>query len=302
MAIDYKNMTSAYLEVLGLNKKEEVLEETLEEETLEERKSCKKEDNTNDVSDDGEGMDKVQPKALKKKFDDRKDKDIDNDGDEDESDEYLHNRRKAVSKAVKNEAKESDEVCDSCGKEPCECDDEKEKDVVEPQKESVELESVEEVSEDKSYKITIPGRGFATVSARSEKEAKEKAMRKLGIGSIGKKRLKPGNNTQVQHEDQDEDMKVETTEAFEPKELKADKPTANHKSDPITRDNWVDQLKKRKGEKDFVDMHKVETDDKYDHEKVNVQNFKSFAADVKAAPKRPADQATGDKSIVKSGK
>ena len=61
------------------------------------------EDNTNDKSDDGEGMDKVQPKALKKKFKDRKDKDIDNDGDVDDSDEYLHKRRKAVSKAIQNE-------------------------------------------------------------------------------------------------------------------------------------------------------------------------------------------------------
>lgn len=50
-----------------------------------------------------ESMDKVNPKALKKDFDDRKDKDIDNDGDVDDSDEYLHNRRKTVSKAVKNE-------------------------------------------------------------------------------------------------------------------------------------------------------------------------------------------------------
>ena len=50
-----------------------------------------------------EGLDAVNPKALKKKFDDRKDKDIDNDGDTDDSDEYLHNRRKTVSKAVKGE-------------------------------------------------------------------------------------------------------------------------------------------------------------------------------------------------------
>ena len=48
------------------------------------------EDNTNDKSDDGDGLDKVQPKAVKKKFKDRKDKDIDNDGDVDSSDEYLH--------------------------------------------------------------------------------------------------------------------------------------------------------------------------------------------------------------------
>ena len=62
------------------------------------------EDNTNDVSDDGDGMDKVQPKALKKKFKDRKDKDIDNDGDVDDSDEYLHKRRKTVSKAIAKES------------------------------------------------------------------------------------------------------------------------------------------------------------------------------------------------------
>jgi hypothetical protein len=58
------------------------------------------ETNKNDKSDDGEGLDAVQPKALKKKFKDRKDKDIDNDGDVDDSDKFLHKRRKAISKAV----------------------------------------------------------------------------------------------------------------------------------------------------------------------------------------------------------
>jgi hypothetical protein len=48
-----------------------------------------------------EAMDPVNKKALKKDFDDRKDKDIDNDGDTDDSDEYLHKRRKAISKAMK---------------------------------------------------------------------------------------------------------------------------------------------------------------------------------------------------------
>ena len=54
-------------------------------------------------------LDPVNKKAVKKDFDDRKDKDIDNDGDVDDSDEYLHNRRKTVSKATKNEEVDLDE-------------------------------------------------------------------------------------------------------------------------------------------------------------------------------------------------
>jgi hypothetical protein len=82
-----------------------------DEEDDEEDKEELDEDNTNDKSDDGEGLDKVQPKAVKKKFKDRKDKDIDNDGDTDDSDEYLHKRRKAISKALtKESAKELAEL------------------------------------------------------------------------------------------------------------------------------------------------------------------------------------------------
>ena len=61
---------------------------------------CNTEDASNDKSDDGEGLDKVDKKAVKKKFKDRKDKDIDNDGDVDSSDKFLHKKRKAISKAI----------------------------------------------------------------------------------------------------------------------------------------------------------------------------------------------------------
>ena len=61
------------------------------------------EDASNDKSDDGEGLDKVDKKAVKKKFKDRKDKDIDNDGDVDSSDKFLHKKRKAISKAIGKE-------------------------------------------------------------------------------------------------------------------------------------------------------------------------------------------------------
>ena len=56
-----------------------------------------------DKEDDGEGMDPVG----------KGDSDIDNDGDSDESDDYLKNRRKVISKKVKSEnhdTKKSDKL------------------------------------------------------------------------------------------------------------------------------------------------------------------------------------------------
>ena len=69
----------------------------------------KKEENEMDIVDTirnivEKKLDPVNPKAVKKKFDDRKDKDIDNDGDVDSTDKYLHKRRKAISKAISKEA------------------------------------------------------------------------------------------------------------------------------------------------------------------------------------------------------
>ena len=79
------------------------------------------EDASNDKSDDGEGLDKVDPKAVKKKFKDRKDQDIDNDGDVDSSDEYLHKRRKAVSKAVSKESFTVDDIRAMCHSKDHDC-------------------------------------------------------------------------------------------------------------------------------------------------------------------------------------
>ena len=55
-----------------------------------------------------EAMDPVDPKELKGKHKDRKDKDINNDGKVDSTDKYLHARRKAVSAAIKGKKKDQE--------------------------------------------------------------------------------------------------------------------------------------------------------------------------------------------------
>tara|TARA_Y100000996_G_scaffold319167_1_gene255261 strand:- start:125 stop:484 length:360 start_codon:yes stop_codon:yes gene_type:complete len=61
---------------------------------------------------DEEKLDKVDPSKVEPEddFKDREDKDIDNDGDVDDSDEYLHKKRQAISKAIKKESKSLKDV------------------------------------------------------------------------------------------------------------------------------------------------------------------------------------------------
>ena len=47
-----------------------------------------------------EALDTHDPDELDNDYEDREDKDIDNDGDTDDSDEYLHKKRQAITKAV----------------------------------------------------------------------------------------------------------------------------------------------------------------------------------------------------------
>ena len=79
----------------------------LERKTYFENKPGSLEDLANKVV--SEGMDPVNKDAVKKKFADRKDKDIDNDGDVDSSDKFLHKRRAAISKAMKEDLGKEDE-------------------------------------------------------------------------------------------------------------------------------------------------------------------------------------------------
>ena len=61
-----------------------------------------------DIDEAIEEMDKPDEDELDGDFEDREDKDIDNDGDTDDSDEYLHKKRQAISKAMKETKEDVD--------------------------------------------------------------------------------------------------------------------------------------------------------------------------------------------------
>ena len=116
----------------------------------------KKEDASNNKSDDGEGLDKADPKAAKKKFKDRKDKDIDNDGDTDDSDKFLHKKRKAIGKSMDKEEPKADAKSDKEDDADTKADPKKKKGKQEPvdTKPTMNAESVqkEEMSDEQMKK------------------------------------------------------------------------------------------------------------------------------------------------------
>ena len=76
--------------------------------------------------------------------------------------------------------------------------------------------------------------------------------------------------------------------------------TAQYGPSDATRDTWDKQLDTRKGEKNFVDAHEVETPEFTDGVQVNNKTFADAAKSVKTAPKRPNDSSIGDKKPVEN--
>ena len=128
----------------------------------------KTETNKNDKSDDGEGLDAGQPKAVKKKFDDRKDKDIDNDGDVDSADKFLHKKRKAISKSMNKEEVQEETLARKAAKHIASMWEDSAK-----AKEAKVKEEEEETPKKKESKTAMTGKPMAGVEV-NPKESKDK--------------------------------------------------------------------------------------------------------------------------------
>ena len=119
-------------------------------------------------------LDPVNKVAVKKKFDDRKDKDIDNDGDVDSTDKYLHKRRKAISKAIKSE-RVTDVGVDQAKRDLKHAKIQKK--ISDVKKEETELDEAKfQVNYSKGGKLFSK-----TINAKDEDDAEEKAIKQFKI-------------------------------------------------------------------------------------------------------------------------
>lgn len=222
--------------------------------------ALKKEDASNDKSDDGDGIDKVDPKAAKKKFKDRKDKDIDNDGDVDDSDEFLHKRRKAIGKAM---AKDEENGEDENGGEE---DGEEKKDM--PKVAGKKDDKKKVASNAKTAEISKIGESTEQLIAMLEtaaKQQKSNATKPEGMmdkeSGKSKEFANAHNKSDKKMEDDVEDAKDKTTKAGQATKPKSGKrPQDNASGDtnvvksteaPVKEDLDVSM---EEGSKSLVDM------------------------------------------------
>ena len=252
------------------------------------------------IEEKKEELDPVNKKAVKKKFDDRKDKDIDNDGDVDSTDKYLHKRRKAISKEI-NEG-EGDQPCPHCKaminaahcvkeNKPCpECGgkinashcEEVELDEVGGAAFGGTIDKIQKVVDDKQA-MKIDGVMVDTFTAslimkifnRVNKQNQDK-MRKMKVTQLAKAAYKvAGMKEEALDEAKDEDSDGEKMTAAQKKDMdgdgekdkgekkkkkKKDGEDDEPKADKVNTEPETDEVKTMMSEREMTDAEKAKLD------------------------------------------
>jgi hypothetical protein len=243
-------------------------------------------------------LDPVNHSALKKDFKDREDKDIDNDGDIDKSDEYLHKRRKAISKSVKGETATMNPKIDS------------------NKSTSAEQKEETEVEENYNWKVSHAGK-HVYVKAPHAGAAVKKAQKEYGNMNLTRAKIKnlgkiemPANEAVNSADKKPENYMgpdgkmhtrmVPTKKGVVKKEstirdrlmaiLGEKKSHGNTDQKQAYDDNWSPSAKKMKAD------HEPEV--KADATVAAADTAAAATKPVKVATKRPNDKTDGDKSVV----
>jgi len=212
------------------------------------------------------------------------DADIDNDGDADKTDKYLHNRRKAIKKAMGKDDKDMDTknadkaMMHDCAKHVLH-KEHGEGNCIPGQHTLVEQEDgtaiVTHYDVDFNGTIVenIPVEDLEILVSESHMHTKKKA----------KTEVKESAELTYAYVEKIKDAIKQMWEA------------AVQKSPEETKDSQEKQLKRSKGEEDFVKKHVT---DKVDGEKIEGDSIDKLKAGGKQAPARPGDNKSGDKNVV----
>jgi hypothetical protein len=228
------------------------------------------------------------------------DADIDNDGDVDKSDKYLHNRRKAIGKAMKNEEKDMSEMCcKNCGdkfgepkSESCMYDaynaEGKNWIKMENYKEDVDLEEA-------TISAKMARRALASVKA----QPKDKVSLKKAPWDKEKKKVDEEEVVMNPKKEKDKKAEAETManeSVLPPVYARIMENRAKHMKGATPPEGMMDNSKSSKGAMDMVNQPKeINNDDEKGHDDV------SKAGRVGPTAKaRQGDNMKGDKKVIPS--
>jgi hypothetical protein len=221
-------------------------------------------------------LDPVDDKANDKKFKDRKDKDIDNDGDVDSSDEYLHKKRAATDDAIDGGKKPADNAkVKKENEDEEESDEPKKKKPFPPKKDGEEKDDEdkgEEESDEEEEKPKVAGK-------KDDKKKVASNAKTAEISKIGED-VDLVDAIKDLHKMWESAAKQQKSNAVKPEEI-------DSKDSPKS--------------KEFTSAHKKSDKKIEDGEEAGHDvTFKAGTVTKANSGKRPQDNATGDKNVVKS--
>ena len=185
-------------------------------------------------------LDPVNKDAVKKKFDDRKDKDIDNDGDVDDSDKFLHKKRKAISKAIGKSEEKEDEKKDV--KEVADKEKEMKKEVADKEKEK-DMKEVAEKDKEKEVK---------EVADKEDEKKKE-------VSEVADKEKEAKKEMTAKDKVKDMDMKEDVAALTDGEDLSEEfKQKASTIFEAAVKAKLVEEIEKLEGEYETKVAEKVE--------------------------------------------
>ena len=240
------------------------------------------------VNEKKKKLDPVDKDELKGSHADRDDKDIDNDGDADSSDEFLHKKRKAISKNMKKKGKD----------EEVSMNPKMNKDKESKASDNDTMEAAVPVSDNEIDEEITRGSG---------KKGLDKSLDKLygpkkSSGNPGMNRFRAGETPyQKRIKKITGKDKLDSPHMQPQKEGKINAPVyarileKRHGSEGAPKEKWDEKEKNNKGAMDMRKDMKAGNPDKVDN-----PESEKIKDPSKKAPLRPGDNAKGDKNIIPS--